>query len=193
MYPLSHITFACGVVWAGSRLIERARPGQDAQTLATPALEPLRSPSAAEGHDAHTIDYRLVAFGALLPDLIDKPLGWIFLRKFFRANDHLFGHTLLFGSALVLAGLLQRSRSGDARLLTVGAGALAHLPCDPVTRMPQTVFWPLMGWSFLPKARGAGIIVNCLIEVGSACVLLLIGRSLSREDRLDPLLDEGRI
>src|SRR6266545_7870475 len=37
------------------------------------------------------VDYRLVLFGAILPDLIDKPLGYVF-----GLETRLWAHTLLF-------------------------------------------------------------------------------------------------
>jgi len=41
------------------------------------------------------INYLFVALGAILPDLIDKPIGRILLGESV-ANGRLFGHTLLF-------------------------------------------------------------------------------------------------
>jgi hypothetical protein len=184
MYPLSHVTFACGLAWAGGRLVDRAMPvpGDEAP-----------SPGAPDDAAADDLDYRLVALGALLPDLIDKPLGWILLRKFFQGNDHLFGHALLFGSTITLAGLRRYAHGGGSELLAVGVGSLAHLALDPLAKAPQTLFWPLRGWSFLPKVRGPGIAVNAVIEVAAGGVLLLLARSLDRQGRLEPLLLEGRL
>ena len=76
MYPLGHVTFACGAVWLGARLLDRARQGENERqpvaagaAQATPGEDAPRRSSIADA-----IDYRLVAFGALLPDLIDKPI-----------------------------------------------------------------------------------------------------------------------
>lgn len=53
----------------------------------------------------YRIDYRVVFIGALLPDMIDKPLGMILLPLH---NGRVFAHTLLF--ALMLLSLsLKRS------------------------------------------------------------------------------------
>jgi hypothetical protein len=41
------------------------------------------------------INYLFIAIGAILPDLIDKPIGRILLGESV-ANGRLFGHTLLF-------------------------------------------------------------------------------------------------
>ena len=79
MYPLGHVTFACGAVWLGTKLLERARQGETVQqqvaasaAQATPREDATRRPSIADA-----VDYRLVALGALLPDLIDKPIVWV--------------------------------------------------------------------------------------------------------------------
>ena len=50
--------------------------------------------------DADPIDYRLVAAGTNLPDLIDKPLG-IYLLGRQLGSGRIYGHTLLFGLSLV--------------------------------------------------------------------------------------------
>ena len=48
------------------------------------------------------MDYRLVAVGSLLPDLVDKPVGMILLPL---NNGRVFGHTLLSILILLLIGL----------------------------------------------------------------------------------------
>ena len=88
-------------------------------------------------------DYRLVALGALLPDIIDKPLAWFILGD--RVEDnHLFAHTMLFGLVLGLPGLYLAWR-GNPLLISLACGVIMHLFCDPVLREPRTLAWPLYG------------------------------------------------
>ncbi len=50
------------------------------------------------------IDYRFLIVGAILPDLIDKPIGqYIFVSTF--SNGRIFGHTILFVLLLAMIAL----------------------------------------------------------------------------------------
>jgi len=133
MYPVGHIVAATGVAWGAERVARRLFPRRrliaQSEQVRTSAL----------------FDYRLVALGALLPDLIDKPLGWWILDD--GAYEQAFAHSLLFAAILTLPGLLF-ARRGDRRLLSLAFGDVMHLLCDPVMRAPEILFWPLYGWSF---------------------------------------------
>ena len=50
------------------------------------------------------INPRYLAIGAILPDLIDKPIGEVIFASTF-GNGRIVGHTLLFSLLLFLAGL----------------------------------------------------------------------------------------
>jgi hypothetical protein len=120
-----------------------------------------------------------VALGALLPDLIDKPLTWFLFPDAFN-DDHIFGHALLLPLALFLLGLFS-ARRGDARPLLVGAGALTHLLVDPVVLYPKTLFWPLLGLEF-PDAKG---IAGGYQFLGDAAIILIVSAlSLSEAHRV---------
>ncbi|MDD3042620.1 MAG: metal-dependent hydrolase [Methanosarcinaceae archaeon] len=101
-----------------------------------------------------TFDYRYVAFGALLPDLIDKPLGRIILAEAI-GGGRIFAHTLLFGCLLLLAGYwLYREKRSSTPLLIPGA-AFCHLLEDRMWNSPNVFLWPLFGREF-PKDRIGG-------------------------------------
>ena len=92
--------------------------------------------------------------GALLPDLIDKPLyyGWSWLtgkhgsEAGIISGTHLFGHTALFLLTVAAAALVSRSRW--VRALAIGV--VTHLALDFVGLSMDlpTLFWPLFGWRF---------------------------------------------
>lgn len=95
------------------------------------------------------MDLRFLVLGALLPDLIDKPVGTILFFETFR-NGRIFGHTLVF-SLLILTAVMLGTRRGTARrrsLLGVPIGSLLHLLLDGMWTEPVTFWWPLFGWSF---------------------------------------------
>ena len=92
------------------------------------------------------LDYRLVMLGSMLPDLIDKPLGHFILRDTLN-NGRIYGHTLAFALALLVFSLVAL-RIGKAGPVVVWLGLMAHLALDGMWQSPDTLLWPLYGWSF---------------------------------------------
>ena len=117
MYPLGHVTFACGAVWLGARLLDSARQGETKQqpVAAGAAQVTPRKDAPRRSSIADAVDYRLVALGALLPDLIDKPIVWVLFPSPDTGGHHI-GHSLFGGLALLLPGLYILARGSTARL-----------------------------------------------------------------------------
>jgi len=110
------------------------------------------------------VDYRFVIVGAILPDIIDKPLGQIILYSVFQ-NGRIISHTLLFVAVLTLIGLYVEKRYKSTVIEFLALGALMHLVLDQMWNTPQTLFWPLLGWAF-PKVdleNYSGFILNELL------------------------------
>ncbi len=84
---------------------------------------------------------------ALLPDIIDKPVGSLLFRDIF-SNGRIFAHTLVFSLALGLLGLYRYRRGKGTGVLVLAFGSLMHLLLDSMWNTPQTLFWPLLGWDF---------------------------------------------
>ncbi|TGC08311.1 metal-dependent hydrolase [Methanolobus halotolerans] len=97
------------------------------------------------------IDYRYVAFGSLLPDLIDKPIGRVILAESV-ANGRIIAHTLVFCILLFLLGYYFYQSRGDARVIIIAGASFCHLLEDQMWTEPTTFFWPMFGWSFPYKA-----------------------------------------
>lgn len=94
-----------------------------------------------------SIDYRVVMLGAILPDLLDKPIGTLLLRDRFQ-NGRIYGHTLLFSLVLVL-GIQSILRGRSARRwFVLPIACLIHLGLDSMWNDPVTLFWPLFGTKF---------------------------------------------
>ena len=170
MLALAHMGITLGsVVLAdgmAGRLFIRAQP----ETRAA-------NPSGRGRPFLDTVDLRLVLVGSLLPDIIDKPLGWLLFSQ-----GRAICHTLLFLILICLAGVwLYRSR-GKLWLLVLTFGTLAHLLLDQMWRHPKTLLWPFYGlafekldigevledmihglWTdpsvFVPEAIGAGVLM----------------------------------
>ena len=93
------------------------------------------------------VDIRVLLVGSLLPDIIDKPVGQLWLRGVLD-NGRIFCHTLLFLIFVVSAGVYLYRRWRANWLLVLGAGILAHLVLDQMWLMPRTLFWPVYGFTF---------------------------------------------
>lgn len=96
-------------------------------------------------------DYRVLLVGAVLPDLVDKPIGYVLMSSSFN-NGRLFAHSLLFLAGLTLAGLLADGRARPV-LLTLALGTAIHLALDYMWLLPTILLWPLLGWR-LPSLPG---------------------------------------
>jgi len=94
---------------------------------------------------------RAFFLGALLPDLIDKPLFYIPFwttgrRGELLSGTHLFAHTGLFLLALIVAAWL--TRSGALRAVAIGVATHFVLDCVGLSMGLGTLLWPLFGWHF---------------------------------------------
>jgi LexA-binding, inner membrane-associated putative hydrolase len=100
------------------------------------------------------VERRAFFVGALLPDLIDKPLFyiplWLTGRRGAAAGlltgTHLFAHTALFLVALVVAALI--TRAAPLRAVAIGVATHFLLDCVGLSLGLGTLLWPLFGWHF---------------------------------------------
>jgi hypothetical protein len=92
------------------------------------------------------VDYRVVAAASLLPDLIDKPIGRVFLRARFDSG-RIYAHTLAFNLLLFCALFFMRGRA-KRRFLFVPLSSLLHIAEDGVWAKPAIFWWPLFGTAF---------------------------------------------
>ncbi|MHB8103084.1 MAG: metal-dependent hydrolase [Methanosarcina sp.] len=95
------------------------------------------------------IDPKYLVIGALLPDLVDKPVGRVIFASSV-ANGRIIGHTILFSLLLLLIGLYLYEKRRDIKVLTLSSGSFFHLFEDQMWAQPPTFFWPLFGLNF-PK------------------------------------------
>jgi hypothetical protein len=99
------------------------------------------------------VERRAFFLGALLPDLIDKPLFyipfWLTAKRSaegFLSGTHLFAHTGLFLVALVIAALITRSVA--LRAVAIGVATHLVLDCVGLSMGLGTLLWPLFGRHF---------------------------------------------
>lgn len=93
------------------------------------------------------MDLRFLALGAILPDLIDLPIGIVGWDTW--NSPRLAAHSLLFGSTLMVIVLLATRRGPTRkRLMLVAVGVLLHLALDAMWNSPETLWWPFLGTTF---------------------------------------------
>lgn len=88
----------------------------------------------------------VTAFGSILPDLIDKPLGHLLFYEFFH-NNRIFAHTLLFVAILFILSVYLYQK-GHKWMPFLALGSFIHLILDEMWKSPKTLFWPLYGFDF---------------------------------------------
>ncbi len=132
-------------------------------------------------------DRRLLLFaaaGALLPDLIDKPLGHIILHDSID-DGRIFMHGLFLALTLLFIGLFLWRRRGSFVLGALACGILSHQVLDTMWELPVSWYYPLLGPyqpggfpDFLAFALWSevGSLSEWVFAAASAVVLLLVYR-----------------
>ncbi len=102
------------------------------------------------------MDLRWLALGALLPDLVDKPIGSVLFHGTFE-SDRIYAHALVFPVAVLAAVMFATRRGTDRRRAWLGLpiGSLLHLVLDGQWSNPEGFWWPLLGFEFPMRADSA--------------------------------------
>lgn len=111
------------------------------------------------------IDHRVLIAGAILPDVIDLPLGGARVA-----------HTLLASAVLLVAVMLatRGRRHARRRWLALPIGTFIHLLADGVWTRASTFWWPFLGATLaapLPSLDH-GVIVLVVEELAGAGALI---------------------
>lgn len=121
------------------------------------------------------MDLRLLLLGAVLPDLIDTPVGLAAYGSL--GSVRLVAHSLLFATVVmvVVLGLTRRGRPRK-RWMPLAIGVLFHLLLDAMWADPETLWWPFLGLSFAPAgAVTAGSYVADVVGDVRMWVLEVVG------------------
>lgn len=144
MLPFAHTGITLGAAWLLKSGLTRGRVLSATRCDYTGQVNP-----SAPHRSGVSMDYRLVMVGAMLPDLVDKPIGVFLFRDTF-SNGRIFCHTLLFLIVISLAGLYLYRGRGGIWLLILSFGTFTHLILDQMWLDPGTLLWPIYGFTF-PK------------------------------------------
>lgn len=125
---------------------------------------------------AKQIDVRLLLFGSLLPDIVDKPVGLYLFRDTF-SSGRIFCHTLLFLLLITIAGVYLYRRHAKVWLLVLTFGTLTHLVMDQMWLVPRTLLCPVYGFRFPPEdiSEWGGNMLHALLTYPGIYVPELIG------------------
>ena len=110
------------------------------------------------------IDYRVLALGSLLPDVLDVATG------------HRVAHSITVSIAVLVVLMLGTIglRPLRKRLLMLPIGMLLHLALDGVFQSTRTFWWPITGLSpvagHIPSFE-RGVLLNVAFEVAGAVML----------------------
>jgi len=203
MLILGHTGITLGAALVMSGVVSSTHPHTADDTASVNTRRSLLNrPAAWLSRLADKIDLRFLLIGALLPDIIDKPLGHIFLREEL-SSGRTIAHSLLFLVVIALAGWLVYRLQHRNWLLVVSAGSLAHLVLDQIWLMPQTLFWPFMSATF-QKHDLSNYVANTfsslatnpatyIPEIIGGLILLWFGWEILKRHQLVPFIKYGKL
>lgn len=133
------------------------------------------------------VDYRFVAGGALLPLLVDLPLG-----------RSAYAHTLVAGAGLLAVAMVAtigRPRLLRRRLVCIPIGFLCGLVLSGIWAEPDVFWWPVSGRSFPDEPLLPPLVVVALEELAglAACAWVVIRFGLADPARRAEFLRSGRL
>lgn len=133
-------------------------------------------------------DYRVLALGALVPDIIDIVTGGVWVM-----------HSVV-SSVVVLAFVMAIARRGSLRRrrwLALPIGMLMHLVFDGAFNSTETFWWPFAGFTFVNESIPSlnRMPLNILLELIGLALLGWMWKinQLSRRDNRARFLSTGRL
>ncbi len=176
VFPFGHVGLTLGLVeWLRVR---------DGGAVPVPGLRGM----AARGRRALAeVNYLAVAIGAMLPDILDKPIGhWLTDL----GNGRLVGHSLIFLVSLSLSAHVL-ARAGNRHwpvAAGLAIGTATHLAFDGMWGIPFTLLWPVLGLrfpalGFEPIGWVTTILTDPFVQVTEAAGAIAMGIVIRRELR----------
>jgi len=142
------------------------------------------------------LDLRLLVFGSMLPDIIDKPLGIILFGE-----GRIFTHSLIVTLLVLLTGVFIYFNYKHTAVLAVACGMACHLILDFMWLTPDIFLWPLYGWAFPIGERTSYLLMWLsdlvsdpgiyLTELAGLIILALLAAVLVNKKKLWILLKTG--
>ena len=148
------------------------------------------APSIVAVHEifrSRGLDYRLIALGALLPLLVDAPLGY-----------YAYGHSMLVAVgllAVVMIATINRSRLLRRRLICVPIGWMCGLVLSGAFLHDVSFLWPLLGSDFPDDSLVPPVTVIVLLDAAGLGIAVWAWGRFGLADRAarDDFLRTGRL
>lgn len=147
------------------------------------------------------VDIRFLLLGALIPDIIDLPLGTLLLAETFSSGE-LWAHTLAAPTVAAAVVLVSTRRGRTRRAWMAGVvGWFFHLLLDGMWMSTEVFFWPFAGLDFPrgPDPYWAGALqramsdpVRWIAEALGLAYLIALARRLDGAS-LSELIRTGRL
>lgn len=96
--------------------------------------------------DYNFIDYRIVIIGAILPDLIDKPLIQL-TYGLENHSGHSIGHTFIFSGLLMALGIGYFLNTRNNNILLLGLCCFLHQVFDKLMLLPNVLSLPTFSYN----------------------------------------------
>ena len=137
------------------------------------------------------MDLRFLGFGAVLPDVIDAPIGALTWSSF--QTVRLWSHGIA-AATLAMVAVLVFTRRGPSRKrwMLLAVGVMMHLLLDAMWNEPATLWWPLLGTEFTPTGIATfgsyvgDVLTNPVMWLGEAVglvYLIVLWRRAGLSDR----------
>ncbi len=161
MFIFGHVGITLGAATALSAVVTKLQgspqnhlSGEVNAPTANKTKDQQASVSARFGLEALSrfLDIRILMIGALVPDIIDKPLSFLGF-----GNGRSITHTLIVFLIVLAIALLLYSSKKKTWLLAISIGMFTHLILDSMWATPRTLFWPLYGWAFPAASHKIGL------------------------------------
>ncbi|MFN5601545.1 MAG: hypothetical protein ACK48T_05410 [Acidimicrobiaceae bacterium] len=133
-------------------------------------------------------DYRVLALGALVPDIVDLPTGGAWIM-----------HSVVSSVAalVIVMAVARRGSARRRRWLALPIGMMMHLVFDGAFNNTEVFWWPFAGTSF----NGASVPsldrmpLNIALEIAGAAMLIWVWRTneLSLKANRDRFISSGRL
>jgi inner membrane protein len=179
MFILGHLGITLGSALAVAGIISHwprrsvvrlaGRPDSPASlTTARPAAGSNRSPASAAATAGSAsaglgwlfglkplsrfLDIRVLLVGAVLPDIVDKPLAY-----FGFGDGRSITHTLLVFLVVLVTAFYIYLNHRRTWLLAIAIGMFSHLVLDSIWSGTHTFLWPVYGWGFVRPLDEPGL------------------------------------
>ena len=127
------------------------------------------------------VDYRLMLVASLLPDLIDKPMRYLF-GKYPIFNGSNYGHSLLFILILFIAAVAQWYYRNNFTALILCIGSLMHDVIDAVSHHDDWADRALFNTNML-----------LIGEIIGGCILIYFFSGLVLHNKIEDFIKNGEL